>query len=278
MKNWYLSGSNIMITVKVGGSILLLSIIVCWMMDTTVNENDNPYIDDVIVVEQNNMYILDIGHGFVRNHTCGRGNSAKMHNGDCFYEWKFAKMIVDGLAKKLDKHGIVYKIVDTLVEKRNISVNTRVKLINKIYDSIPRNYVPIVFSIHANAGSKTAEGFEILMNLDKCPKKFTKSDGASQRCYDGHNIVAKYIHDQYLKQFPNGVYRYGKKSNEAKCGGMAILRNTKAISTIIECDFFSNPFRSKVMMTTDYQNKIIDVLFGTIVKLEYDYFEHIELK
>ena len=82
---------------------------------------------------KNNIYILDAGHGGIDENgdylTAGK-RSPVWHDGKIYYEGEGNRLIVEGIAEKLDKLGIEYHVLVPEVE--DVALWERVKRIKEL--------------------------------------------------------------------------------------------------------------------------------------------------
>lgn len=92
------------------------------------------------------IVILDNGHG---NNTLGK-RSPVWNDGTQLYEWKFNRILVREIKRRLDNLGIENVIL--VPEDHDVSLGERCRRVNSIYKDRKDAFL---ISIHGNAGGGT---------------------------------------------------------------------------------------------------------------------------
>lgn len=85
----------------------------------------------------------------------------------------------------------------------------------------------------------------------------------SQVFYDNHSEISKQIADFIQNEFKENLDKSIKASSP---GDYFMLKCTYAPSVLVECGFLSNEEDEKLLLTEDYQTKIIDCIYKGIIK------------
>ena len=80
-----------------------------------------------------------------------------------------------------------------------------------------------------------------------------------QEYKDESEKLAKILQDEFNKKI-------NKKNKKAKVGDYYILNNTYPIGVLIECGFLSNDEERKKLTTVEYQEKIVQIIYNSILK------------
>lgn len=182
------------------------------------------------------VVILDNGHGGMINgvyQTAGK-RSPNWEKG-VLYEGVFNRVIIDKVAKELDKICIPYIVL--VPEQEDISLAKRVERINKYY-AINNNVW--LLSQHSNAGG--GRGFEAFTSIGK-----TKSDAFAE------TILVNLAQD-----FQNIPMRWdlsdGDKDKESD---FYIIKKSKCPAVLVESLFMDNPVDYDLLWSEAFRDKIV---------------------
>lgn len=113
-------------------------------------------MEEVKKMKNKFFYIIDNGHGGLKGSQYVNAPD-KMYdhgNGKVIYEGVFNRSVVKKLSYLLGSHGIPF--AQLVPEQEDISLNERVKRINKLHDFYKeRGMQTVLISIHGNAGGGT---------------------------------------------------------------------------------------------------------------------------
>ena len=201
--------------------------------------------------KKKNVWLFDAGHGGIvdgQYMTSGK-RSPLWKDGTQYFEGVGNRQIVQKLIKKCDEHN-VYNF-DVVASEYDIALSERVKIANQYYKTLGNC---IYVSIHSNGFSKeSANGYSIYTS-----KGETKSDR-----------IAEVFIDNMVKHFPNHKLRKdtrdGDKDKEAQ---FYVLRRTLCSAILIENFFMTNYRECKLLMNEEFQNKIVDCHFKSILQIE----------
>jgi len=197
------------------------------------------------------VWLFDPGHGGIvdgQYMTSGK-RSPLWKDGTQYFEGVGNRQIVQKLIKKCDEHNI-YNF-DVVASEYDIALSERVKIANQYYKTLGNC---IYVSIHSNGFSKeSANGYSIYTS-----KGETKSDR-----------IAEVFIDNMVKHFPTHKLRKdtrdGDKDKEAQ---FYVLRKTRCPAILIENFFMTNYRECKLLMNEEFQNKIVDCHFKSILQIE----------
>ena len=201
--------------------------------------------------KKKNVWLFDAGHGGIvdgQYMTSGK-RSPVWKDGTQYFEGVGNRQIVQKLIKKCDEHNI-YNF-DVVASEYDIALSERVKIANQYYKTLGNC---IYVSIHSNGFSKeSANGYSIYTS-----KGETKSDR-----------IAEVFIDNMVKHFPTHKLRKdtrdGDKDKEAQ---FYVLRKTRCPAILIENFFMTNYRECKLLMNEEFQNKIVDCHFKSILEIE----------
>lgn len=181
-----------------------------------------------------NVIVVDAGHGGSDSGTIG-------YNGS--YEKDVNLEIARKLKEKLDSNG--YKVILTRASDEYVDNFLRAKLANK-------KRARIFISIHANAmeNNNSTNGVQVLYYPDR---QSTIEDL-------NNNEFARIIMDSLL----NGTNAVDKGIIERE--ELIVLNQTKMPAIIVETGFLSNSKEEKLLLTDEYQNKIVDSIAKGVEK------------
>jgi N-acetylmuramoyl-L-alanine amidase len=169
------------------------------------------------------VFFIDAGHGGIIN---GHYETSpnKMHrfpDGIFSFEGVINRWFKDELFQQMDMEG--YRYIDVSPSNLDISLSTRVKIINNLYIEYPK---AVLISIHNNASPKhNASGSEVWTT-----KGLTKSDYHT-------DIYAP----AFKKAFPEISFRGGKKKGSFDKESMFyIIKETDCPAFLIEILFFDS--------------------------------------
>jgi len=222
---------------------IIIFIIVIILYKQSDTKNSDEIITECVQMEQYFLIVLDAGHGY-RNNKC---NYKSVPDGwGCFYEWEYNLDVVNRIAKKLDRLGILYVRTDTKTDQRDMSINQRITFINKLAENYAIQYKKnnpnslkntgniLVLSVHANASSnKNARGFEFYSTSSK-PTIANDSEYLKNITY-----LSSMLKEEYQRKFPTFPFRErgGRpfiESNKAKVREIGIIKYTNAYSRLIK--------------------------------------------
>jgi N-acetylmuramoyl-L-alanine amidase len=197
------------------------------------------------------VWLFDAGHGGIvdgQYMTSGK-RSPLWPDGTQYFEGVGNRQIVQKLIKKCDEHNI-YNF-DVVASEYDIALSERVKIANEYYKTLGNC---IYVSIHSNGFSKeSANGYSIYTS-----KGETKSDR-----------IAEVFIDNMVKHFPTHKLRKdtrdGDKDKEAQ---FYVLRKTRCPAILIENFFMTNYRECKLLMNEEFQNRIVDCHFKSILQIE----------
>ena len=189
------------------------------------------------VPSRNYTVVVDAGHG--GSDPGSIGYKSKTH--EAVLNLKLSKM----LKEKLESAGInvvmTRKDENALVEGsgkkwKRLDMEARKELIKKVRPNM-------VISLHQN--SFTNHSFR-----------------GAQVFYDKTSDISKQIAEFIQEQFKENLDRSIKATSP---GDYFMLKCTSAPSVIVECGFLSNEDDEKLLLSQDYQEKIIDCIYKGIV-------------
>jgi N-acetylmuramoyl-L-alanine amidase len=197
------------------------------------------------------VWLFDPGHGGIvdgQYMTSGK-RSPLWKDGTQYFEGVGNRQIVQKLIRKCDEHNI-YNF-DVVASEYDIALSERVKIANQYYKTLGNC---IYVSIHSNGFSKeSANGYSIYTS-----KGETKSDR-----------IAEVFIDNMVKHFPMHKLRKdtrdGDKDKEAQ---FYVLRKTRCPAILIENFFMTNYKECKLLMNEEFQNRIVDCHFKSILQIE----------
>ncbi len=203
------------------------------------------------MIKRKNIWLFDSGHGGIINgeyQTSGK-RSPIWEDGTQYFEGVGNRQIVQKLIAKCDEHYI-YNF-DVVESEFDISLSERVKRANRYYKTLGHC---IYVSIHSNGFSKeSANGYSVYTS-----KGETKSDR-----------IAEVFIDNMMEGFPDHKLRRdlsdGDKDKESN---FYVLRFTRCPAILIENFFMTNERECKLLMNEEFQNKIVDCHFKSILQIE----------
>ena len=189
------------------------------------------------VPSQNYTVVIDAGHGGTDPGSIGY--KTKIHEADL--NLKLAKM----LQKKLKHAGI--NVIMTRNDEKAMLEGSGKKWKQEdmaLRKQLIKNTRPnLVLSIHQN--SYTNHTFR-----------------GAQVFYDKTSDISKQIANCIQEEFKKDLDKSIKSTSP---GNYFMLKCTYAPSVIVECGFLSNAEDEKLLLTEDYQNKIVDCIYKGIV-------------
>ena len=219
---------------------LLISFILCGLATKNISTFAlNKDIKEVDTLPSHNYtVVIDAGHG--GSDPGSIGYKTKVHEADL--NLKLSKM----LKEKLEKAGICV-VMTRDSEKAMLEgsgrkwkkedMNLRKELIKNVRPNM-------VISIHQN--SYTNHSYR-----------------GAQVFYDKTSEISKQIADFIQFEFKENLDKSIKATSP---GDYFMLKCTYAPSVIIECGFLSNAEDEKLLLTEDYQEKIINCIYKGIIK------------
>ena len=203
------------------------------------------------MIKRKNIWLFDAGHGGIINgeyQTSGK-RSPIWEDGTQYFEGVGNRQIVQKLIAKCEEHYI-YNF-DVVESEFDISLSERVRRANRLHKSLGNC---IYVSVHSNGFSKeSANGYSIYTS-----KGETKSDR-----------IAEIFIDNMMEFFPDHKLRRdlsdGDKDKEAQ---FYVLKSTHCPAILIENFFMTNYRECKLLMNEEFQNKIVDCHFKSILQIE----------
>ena len=194
---------------------------------------------------KNNIYILDAGHGGIDENgdylTAGK-RSPVWHDGKIYYEGEGNRLIVEGIAEKLDKLGIEYHVLVPEVE--DVALWERVKRIKELDTDLNK----IVISVHSNGFHKSsANGWEVFTS-----KGNTESDN-----------LAKVFHRHARKQLGDRFKMRGCKEAD-----FYMLKRHPFTAILTENLFHTNERDCRFLMSYNGRREIIKLHVNAIQEYE----------
>lgn len=191
------------------------------------------------------LVILDAGHGL---DTPGK-RTPKFNNGRFMKENEFNRAVIRKIDKLLEKYNNI-DIVFTSTEKRDVSLNERVKRVNDVYDKYKDIYKNIVLvSVHANA---FGDGVN-----------FNSANGTSSHYYPT-NMTDK----QFAKTIHKDLIASTNPSSDRGLVGsnFKILRDVKMTAVLCENLFMTNLENAKMLLTDEFREKTALGIVNGILK------------
>ena len=203
----------------------------------TLAENIEEIQSDT-VPSRNYTVVIDPGHG--GSDPGSIGYKTKVHEDEL--NLKMSKL----LKTKLEDAGInvimTRETDDSLAEGQGKGFKKRDMQMRK--DLIKKVRPNMVISLHQNSYTNhKLRGAQVF---------YDKTSDISKQ-------IAEYIQEQFLANL-----EYGNKSTSP--GDYFMLKCTTAPSVIVECGFLSNEEEEKLLLTDEYQEKIINCIYLGIVK------------
>jgi len=202
------------------------------------------------------LWMLDNGHG---KKTKGK-KSPELPNGKRFFEWKYNRIIVNRIAKELDKLGIAYHIVVPETDCGNM-LRERTRRANSFESDKPKIFV----SVHFNAGS-SYKG-----------TGWSKGNGIETWFKYGHKISMEFaaIFQKHLLA-KTGLRDRGIKTKQKK--QFYVLRATGMPAILTENGFFNNQVEVKKLMKLEMIEAIVKAHVSAIVEIENSSFTKQDLE
>ncbi len=229
---------------NIKNSLLLLLFLVacCGFFITTSNISfafaSEPISKTDTVPSRNYTVLIDPGHGGTDPGSIGY--KTKIHEADL--NLKFSKMLKD----KLEASGInvimTRETEKAMVEGagrkwKKADMEARKELIKKTRPSI-------VISLHQNSYTNhTLKGAQVF--------------------YDKTSEISKHIAEYIQEEFKNNLDNSIKATSP---GDYFMLKCSLAPSVIVECGFLSNAEEEKLLLSPDYQEKIVNCIYKGIIK------------
>lgn len=173
-----------------------------------------------------NVIVIDPGHGGKDPGTTGFSGS---------YEKDINLEIVKKLKKKLKSDG--YRVISTRDNDESVDNLLRAEIANK-------KRARVFISIHGNSmeDNSSIDGIQVLYYPDR------------------ESTIGDLNNDEFaqtmMTSLVNGTGAADKGIIERE--DLIVLNQTKMPAIIIECGFLSNGNEEKLLLTDDYQNKIVD--------------------
>jgi len=205
-----------------------------------------------------NIPIIDAGHGGFIDGIYTTGNKKKYtftgenQNNLEIFEGVINRQIAQKLIKKLKAEDIPFHDL-TAFDQNDMSLNQRVKEINKIYKKDKSSYL---LSIHSNAAAPglkgtgtTAHGYEIWTSVGP-----TDSDEIAE--------IALQSYKKYLKEFRN---RGLKQKN------FVVLKRTACPAILVENLFFDNYREAQYLISEEGQEALANCLVDVVKSISCKY-------
>lgn len=176
--------------------------------------------------------LLDNGHA---KSTPGK-RSPVFEDGKQFFEYEFARDIVNRISKELEKLNISYKIVTPEVDK-DIALSTRANRVNRYCQKLGKNNC-LLISVHANASGNgkqwmSARGWSVWTTKGK-----TKSDAYADIFYKEAEKLLPLYGMTVRKDLSDGDYDYESDFTILyKSWCPAILTENLFQDNKIDCEF-----------------------------------------
>ena len=203
------------------------------------------------MIKRKYIWLFDAGHGGIvdgQYMTSGK-RSPVWDDGTQYFEGVGNRQIVEKLKKKCDEQYI-YNF-DVVESNYDVSLSERVKIANQYHKTLGKC---IYVSIHSNGFSKeSANGYSVYTS-----KGETKSDRIAEVFIDN---MMEYFPDHKLRKDT----RDGDKDKEAQ---FYVLRKTICPAILIENFFMTNYRECKLLMNEEFQNRIVDCHFKSILQIE----------
>jgi len=188
------------------------------------------------------LIILDNGHG---SDTAGK-RSPVWEDGSQLFEYEFNRDIVKRISVLLNDAGIPHCVL--VPELTDISLETRVRRANALYNELGKN--ACLISIHANAGGGT--GWECYTSVGK-----TKSDE-----------YATIICRQFEKDFPEWKMRFDNSDGDPdKESPFYILKNTNCPAILTENFFMDTEKDCRFIMSEEGRDRIARAHADAIISI-----------
>lgn len=199
--------------------------------EKSVNNNDT-------IPSRNYTVVIDPGHGGIDPGSIGY--KTKVHEADLNLKMslKLKKKLEDACIKVVltreTEEGLAKDIIKGFKKK---DMALRKELIKKVRPNM-------VISLHQNS--------------------FTNhSLRGAQVFYDKTSEISKQIASYIQEEFISGLEHSNKTTSP---GDYFMLKCTSAPSVIVECGFISNAEEEQLLLTDEYQDKVLDCIFKGIVK------------
>jgi len=201
-------------------------------------ENNDEYKNTDTVPSRNYTVVIDPGHGGVDPGSIGY--KTKVHEDEVNLKMSFK------LKEKLEGAGInvvmTRETQDSLADGTGKSFKKRDMQMRK--DLIKKVRPNMVISLHQNSYTNhSLRGAQVF---------YDKTSDISK-------TIAQYIQDEFMLKL-----EHGKK--HISPGDYYMLKCTSAPSVIVECGFLSNEEDEKLLLSDEYQDKIMDCIYRGIVK------------
>ena len=196
------------------------------------------------------LVVIDAGHGV---DTPGKRSPMK-YNEYQLFEWEFNRIMQNKLARRFYEGGIKFEICPDTVYDTNL--DDRVNFVNSVYNKNKALYNVIVLSLHGNAfGKESPYGSEVYTYEGQ-----TESDVVAE-------FIAKQFEQSSLTKF-RPDYADGDTDKEAKFN---ILGYTICPAVLVEFGFYTNDQEREKMLTNEWQEKMIALLYDAIQEYRYTY-------
>lgn len=215
---------------------------------STIPQKSKPPVKKVVVKKKTSQFLwmLDNGHGQL---TKGK-RSPELPNEKRFFEWEFNRIIVNRIAKELDKLGITYHIVVPETNCGNI-LRERTRRANELKSDRPKIFI----SVHFNAAtSRNGTGW-------------TKANGIETWFKYGHRFsksIAHTFQKHLLAQ--TGLRDRGIKTKLKR--QFYVLKYTTMPAILTENGFFNNQVEVKKLMKEEMIEAIVKAHVAAIVEIE----------
>lgn len=171
------------------------------------------------------------------------------HKDFTFYEGVYNRLIANKLAKKLENAGIDYVFVHEAVKDKPLQERT--KFVNSYAKN--KKYDYLLFSIHGNAAANLSANY------------FSVWTSPGQTASDK---VATILYKELQEQFPKE--RFSADNTDGDCdweARFAMTTKTFCPSVLSENGFFTNEVQARKMLTDEWQEKVSEAHFQTVLKI-----------
>lgn len=195
------------------------------------------------------LVFIDAGHGGIdeKGHYTTAPSKMWKHKDFVFYEGVYNRNIANKLAEKLKKAGIDYEFLHD--EVKDIALTFRVRKANEL----SKNRECVLFSIHGNAADNlSANYFSVWTSRGN-----TKSDA-----------IAEILYQELQKELPEERFSADTTDNDRDWeANFTIIDKTICPAILSENGFFTNEEQARKMLTPEWQDKVANAHFNTILKL-----------
>ena len=194
------------------------------------------------------LVLIDAGHGGIDakgNYTTAPSKMFK-HPHFTFFEGVYNRQVAKKLAEKLQAEGIEFEFVHH--EIKDLSLSERYNFVNKR----SKERKCILFSIHGNAAANLGANY---FSVWTSPGQ-TESDK-----------IATILYQELQKEFPNERFSSQNEDGDVDWeANFAMVAKTICPAVLSENGFFSNEKQATKMLTDEWQNKVAQAHFNTVLK------------